>query len=75
MIREVHVYGQAVPVGDKKNEHSQHLGLGKKMIDRAKELAKIAGYEKLAVISAIGTREYYKKLGFDLGDLYQFIQL
>lgn len=75
IIREVHVYGQAVPVGDKKNEHSQHLGLGKKMIDRAKELAKIAGYEKLAVISAIGTREYYQKLGFYQSQYYQLYDL
>lgn len=71
LIREVHVYGQAVPVGDKKNEHSQHLGLGTKMIHRAKELAKQAGYQKIAVISAIGTREYYRKLGFEDGKMYQ----
>ena len=75
IIREVHVYGQAVPVGDKKNEHSQHLGLGTKLIDRAKELAKKAGYKKIAVISAIGTREYYKKLGFDQKWLYQHLDL
>ncbi len=71
IIREVHVYGQAVPVGDKKNEHSQHLGLGTKMIDRAKALAKVAGYKKIAVISAIGTREYYRKLGFEDGKMFQ----
>lgn len=75
IIREVHVYGQAVPVGDKKNEHSQHLGLGTKLIDRAKKLANQAGYKKLAVISAVGTREYYKKLGFNQGMLYQFMQI
>ena len=75
IIREVHVYGQAVPVGDKKNEHSQHLGLGTKMIDRAKELVKQAGYQKIAVISAIGTREYYRKQGFEDGRLYQFLSI
>lgn len=75
IIREVHVYGQAVPIGDAKNEHTQHFGLGKKLIEKARQLAKEAGYQKIAVISAIGTREYYRKQGFEDGELYQLANI
>lgn len=75
MIREVHVYGQAVNIGDKKSEKAQHLGLGTKLMEHAKKIAGEAGYKKLNVISAIGTREYYRKKGFSDGDLYQFVNL
>lgn len=49
----------------------QHRGLGKKLIERASELAREAGYTKLNVISAIGTRPYYRNLGFVDNGLYQ----
>ena len=75
IIREVHVYGQAVPIGDAKNEHTQHFGLGKKLIEKARQLAKEAGYRKIAVISAIGTREYYRKQGFEDGEMYQLANI
>lgn len=75
MIREVHVYGQMMNVGTKEDGKAQHLGLGSKLIDKAKEIAAQAGYSKLAVISAIGTREYYAKRGFELKDLYQIANL
>lgn len=71
MIREIHVYGSAVNVGDKTVGKAQHLGLGTKLIEKAKEIAKENNYPKLAVISAIGTREYYKKLGFEIDKKYQ----
>lgn len=81
MIREVHVYGQTTSFGDKPGvtekgaDRAQHLGLGKKLISRAKEIAKEKGYPRLQVISAIGTRDYYRKQGFEDGELYQYIQL
>ncbi len=71
MIREIHVYGQAVDIGDSQAGHAQHLGLGSQLIQRAVELASQHGYTRLAVISAIGTREYYRKRGFEDGTLYQ----
>lgn len=71
MIREIHVYGQAVDIGDSQEGHAQHLGLGTQLINRAVEIAQASGFERLAVISAIGTREYYRKRGFDDGELYQ----
>ncbi|HRF96504.1 MAG TPA: GNAT family N-acetyltransferase, partial [Aggregatilineales bacterium] len=50
---------------------AQHLGLGTLLIERAVALAKERGFTRLAVISAIGTREYYRKRGFVGDGLYQ----
>lgn len=71
MIREVHVYGLSIGIGDSMEGRAQHLGLGTKLIEQAVEIARSKGYAKLAVISAIGTREYYDKRGFTDGKLYQ----
>ena len=62
-IREVHVYGKVANIGDSAT-NAQHLGLGTKLIEKATEIAKEADYKQLNVISAIGTREYYKSRGF-----------
>ncbi|GIK66357.1 MAG: hypothetical protein BroJett018_41510 [Chloroflexota bacterium] len=75
MIREVHVYGQSIEIGEALAGKSQHVGLGKQLIERAVEIAHERGYQRLAVISAIGTREYYRKRGFADGQLYQFRDL
>ena len=50
---------------------TQHLGLGRNLIRRAEELAREAGFASLAVISSVGTREYYRRLSFDDRSLYQ----
>jgi elongator complex protein 3 len=70
MIREVHVYGPALNLGDDSQGEAQHIGLGTRLVNQAKEMAKEAGYGRIAVISAIGTREYYGRLGFELDGLY-----
>lgn len=71
MIREVHVYGPALNLGEDSDGEAQHMGLGRELIDCAKKMARAAGYEKIAVISAVGTREYYAKHhGFELDGLY-----
>ena len=70
IIREVHIYGQALPVGSEEDGAAQHIGLGTRLIERAEEIARDAGYHNLAVISAVGTRQYYLRLGFERGDLY-----
>jgi elongator complex protein 3 len=49
---------------------SQHLGLGTKLIEEANKISKQKKYTKASVISAIGTREYYKKLGFKINGMY-----
>ncbi len=70
LIREVHVYGEQVKVTSKEKGAPQHIGLGRKMMKKAEEIAKKAGYKKIAVISGIGVREYYKKLGYKLEGTY-----
>jgi elongator complex protein 3 len=70
MIREVHVYGPAVPIGEESQGEAQHVGLGAQLIARAKEISRVAGYERIAVISAIGTRRYYARHGFAVAGLY-----
>lgn len=75
MIREVHVYGTALGLGQTQSGRAQHFGLGSRLIERAAQLAHERGYQKLAVISAVGTREYYRKRGFLDGQLYQLRSL
>lgn len=70
MIREVHVYGVATQIGED-GASAQHLGLGRQLVDRACELARKSGYQRINVISAVGTREYYRGLGFTDHGLYQ----
>lgn len=70
MIREVHVYGVAARVGQE-GTAAQHRGLGRALVARACELSREAGFERINVISAVGTREYYRSLGFTDHGLYQ----
>jgi elongator complex protein 3 len=71
MIREVHVYGDSLGLGRRGEGKAQHLGLGRRLIERAERISVEAGFRDLAVISAVGTREYYRQLDFADGDLYQ----
>lgn len=64
IIRELHVYGSVVPVGKRFGEASQHQGIGKKLVEKAEQIIKEKKLSTLAVISAVGTRGYYRKLGF-----------
>lgn len=75
IIREIHVYGESIAVGLDADGKAQHSGLGKKLTEAAKNTARLAGYKKLSVISSIGTRGYYSKLGFAQGPLYQHLEL
>lgn len=70
MIREVHVYGVATQLGED-GVSAQHLGLGKRLIEYACDIAYSAGFERINVISAVGTREYYRRQGFTDHGLYQ----
>lgn len=72
IVREVHVYGSVVAVGSDSEEKPQHLGLGKKLLEHATRIAQENNFDQLAVISGIGTKEYYRKRGFVDGKLYQF---
>lgn len=70
MIRELHVYGQTASISEK-GSHTQHKGLGIKLVKEAEKITKNNNLKKIAVISGIGVRDYYrKKLGYKLKDGY-----
>ncbi len=73
MIRELHVYGELVSVGGSRK--TQHAGLGKMLMEEAEKIAKENDFEKIAVISGIGVRGYYRKLGYRLDNLYMYKKL
>jgi len=67
ILRELHVYGQSLAIGEKaKSEISQHKGLGKRLIAEAEKIAKNKEADSLFVISGVGVRQYYRKLGYKL---------
>ena len=70
MIRELHVYGQALSLGSE-GMSAQHQGLGQKLLAKASSIAADEGYTSLNVISSIGTRAYYRAQGFTDAGLYQ----
>ena len=70
MIREVHVYGKVAHLHEE-GHAAQHMGLGRELVERACAIARDAGYARINVISAVGTREYYRHLGFSDAGLYQ----
>lgn len=70
LVREVHVYGRQIAVGNKGVGDKQHFGWGTKLMSVAESLARDAGFSKMAVISGIGTRQYYVKKGYVLEGTY-----
>jgi len=70
IIREVHVYGQSLMVGGEQEGAAQHIGLGTRLIHQAEQIAVDRGYDRLAVIAAVGTRRYYLRRGFVMGESY-----
>ncbi|MBT5016131.1 tRNA uridine(34) 5-carboxymethylaminomethyl modification radical SAM/GNAT enzyme Elp3 [Candidatus Peregrinibacteria bacterium] len=70
IIREIHTYGFQVEIGKTNKNASQHLGLGRKLLKKAEQITKKAGFNKIAVIASIGTREYYRKFGYHLEGTY-----
>jgi elongator complex protein 3 len=75
LIREVHVYGQSLAVGEEQQGAAQHIGLGKALLEKAEEIARAKGYRRMAVIAAVGTRCYYEARGFQRGSLYMVKEL
>ncbi|MBU1179588.1 tRNA uridine(34) 5-carboxymethylaminomethyl modification radical SAM/GNAT enzyme Elp3 [Patescibacteria group bacterium] len=70
LIRELHTYGHLVPVEKRLKGASQHLGFGKTLMKEAEKIARKNGFKKMAVISGIGVRAYYRKLGYGLSGTY-----
>lgn len=67
LIRELHVYGIHSGVGDSSDSvttHTQHKGLGGKLLQKAEDIAAENGYESITVIAGVGVKEYYRKFGY-----------
>lgn len=70
IIRELHVYGQAIELGEKSLGSQQHRGIGKLLMQKAEEITRQNKIKKISVISGVGVREYYKNLGYGLEGNY-----
>jgi len=82
IIRELHIYGQSLKLGEKIKEiaqhiqqgwnieHAQHKGLGKRLMQKAEKIVKNKKIKTLKIISGVGVRKYYQKLGYSLEEEY-----
>jgi elongator complex protein 3 len=70
IIRELHVYGQSLAMGADANGAAQHSGLGTRLLEEAEKIARKHGFDRLAVIAAVGTRKYYLERGYKRGANY-----
>lgn len=76
LIREVHVYGSSICIGQDAQKHNQHKGYGKLLVNTAEQIIVKNGLKKSAVIAGVGTREYYKnKCGYSLEGTYMIKNL
>jgi elongator complex protein 3 len=76
LMRELHVYGSLVPVGrDADAEEWQHRKYGKLLLLRSEDIARDAGFRKLAIMSGIGVRPYYRRLGYERRGPYMIREL
>ncbi|MFA6022612.1 MAG: tRNA uridine(34) 5-carboxymethylaminomethyl modification radical SAM/GNAT enzyme Elp3 [Candidatus Pacearchaeota archaeon] len=77
IVRELHVYGQTLNIGEKSEsqEAIQHKGMGKLLMAQAEKITKQQKIKKIAVISGIGVRDYYKKLGYVLEGSYMIKEI
>lgn len=76
MVRELHVYGSIVPVHERDPSKFQHKGYGQMLMEEAERIAREEhGSTKIAVISGVGVRAYYAKLGYHLEGPYMVKKL
>ena len=65
LIRELHVYGNMIQIGDRNPSIGQHTGFGERLLTEAENLAVDNGKDEIVIISGIGTRNYYRKFGYE----------
>jgi elongator complex protein 3 len=72
LVRELHIYGPVVPIGESNTDpkRSQHRGLGTRLLQEAENVSKEYSRSKILVISALGTKEYYRKRGYQDEGVY-----
>jgi len=75
LIRELHVYSTLSNVGNNDTHSLQHKGYGRRLIEKAEEIAKLNGFNKIAIIAGTGVRNYYKKFGYSLIETFMIKSL
>ncbi|EQD32324.1 GCN5-related N-acetyltransferase domain protein, partial [mine drainage metagenome] len=64
-IREIKIFGNVVPLGKHDEKGWQHRGLGSELLNEAENISKQNGKDRMLVISGIGVRNYFRKLGYE----------
>jgi elongator complex protein 3 len=70
IIRELHVYGPEVPIGKRSQDAWQHVGYGHQLLATAENIARDRGARRILVLSALGTKRYYRHVGYDYVGAY-----
>ena len=70
LVRELHVYGPMVPIGSRAKDEWQHRGYGEELLSEAECIAEKNGFNKIAILSGVGVREYYRKFGYKRDGTY-----
>jgi len=71
LIRELHIFGPEVPLGEKGNQVAQHRGLGESLLREAERIARTEFHAgELSILSGVGAREYYRSLDYKLENAY-----
>jgi len=73
MIRELHVYGSSLRIGERDKNKYQHRGIGKRLMEEAEKIARRNNRSTIKVISGVGVRKYYESLGYSL-DKYGYMR-
>jgi elongator complex protein 3 len=75
-VRELHVFGSEVPLGEKRERAAQHRGLGEKLLRQAERIAQEEFHiDKLSILSGVGSRDYFRSLGYRLESAYMVKEL
>jgi len=75
-IRELHVFGTELPLGERQEQAAQHRGLGESLLGEAERIAREEfRIERLEVLSGVGARDYYRALGYHLEGAYMVKEL
>ena len=70
IVRELHVYGQMIPIDEKGGKHWQHRGFGASLLRECEVRARDSGFSELLVTSGVGARDYYRRLGYKSSGVY-----
>ena len=70
LVRELHVYGQMVPISERQGKHWQHRGFGERLLAECEARASERGLDGIKVTSGVGARNYYRRLGYERSGPY-----